>query len=116
MSNDHKSHENHAHQHGNGCGHTAIRHEGHVDYVHDGHLHRPHEGHADECQIAVDGKNTVSCTSGHACSAHDAAHQHGPACGHAAVPHGDHVDHLVDGHLHHAHGGHCDNHGRLELA
>lgn len=28
-------------------------------------------------------------------------HKHGPACGHTAVKHGDHVDYLHDGHLHH---------------
>jgi hypothetical protein len=27
------------------------------------------------------------------------------------VPHGDHIDYLVDGHLHHQHGDHCDDHG-----
>jgi hypothetical protein len=31
------------------------------------------------------------------------------------VPHGDHVDYLVDGHLHHPHGDHCDNHGKVEV-
>jgi hypothetical protein len=30
------------------------------------------------------------------------------------VPHGDHIDYLVDGHLHHPHQGHCDNHGPLK--
>lgn len=50
------------------------------------------------------------------CSGHDAAHVHGPGCGHEAVPHGDHVDYLVDGRLHHPHGDHCDDHGKLELA
>jgi len=32
---------------------------------------------------------------------------HGTGCGHEAVPHGDHVDCLVDGHLQHPHGEHC---------
>jgi hypothetical protein len=32
------------------------------------------------------------------------------------VPHGDHVDYLVDGHLHHAHGDHCDDHGPVQVA
>jgi hypothetical protein len=32
------------------------------------------------------------------------------------VPHGDHVEYLVDGHLHHPHNGHCDNHGKVQLA
>lgn len=37
-------------------------------------------------------------------------HEHGPDCGHDAVPHGDHVDYLHDGHRHAAHGGHYDEH------
>jgi hypothetical protein len=28
-------------------------------------------------------------------------HRHGPGCGHTGVKHGDHVDYLHDGHLHH---------------
>ena len=28
-------------------------------------------------------------------------HQHGTDCGHTAIKHGDHVDYLHDGHLHH---------------
>lgn len=43
-----KHHENHPHQHGEGCGHTAIRHGDHVDYLHNGHLHHPHGDHVDE--------------------------------------------------------------------
>jgi UDP-2,3-diacylglucosamine pyrophosphatase LpxH len=31
------------------------------------------------------------------------------------VPHGDHVDYLVDGHLHHPHGDHCDDHGPVTV-
>jgi hypothetical protein len=27
---------------------------------------------------------------------HDAAHRHGPDCGHEAVPHGDNIDDFVD--------------------
>ena len=37
-------------------------------------------------------------------------HQHGADCGHVAVPHGDHVDYLHDGHRHAAHGRHYDEH------
>ncbi len=37
-------------------------------------------------------------------------HEHGPDCGHEAVPHEDHVDFLHDGHLHAAHGAHYDDH------
>ncbi len=47
-------------------------------------------------------------------AAHEVAdeheHQHGPDCGHQAVPHGDHVDYLHDGHRHAPHGGHYDEH------
>ncbi|MGB0651686.1 MAG: hypothetical protein ACPGQL_00665 [Thermoplasmatota archaeon] len=46
---------------------------------------------------------------------HDPMHEHGPGCGHAAVPHGDHTDYLVDGALHHWHGDHCDHHGRAAV-
>jgi zinc transport system permease protein len=38
----------HAHEHGENCGHPAVQHEGHVDYLHGGHLHAPHGGHYDE--------------------------------------------------------------------
>ena len=38
------------------------------------------------------------------------AHEHGPACGHTAVPHGDHVDYVHDGHRHAPHGSHYDEH------
>ena len=37
-------------------------------------------------------------------------HDHGPTCGHVAVPHGDHVDYLHDGHRHAVHGSHYDEH------
>ena len=37
-------------------------------------------------------------------------HQHGPGCGHLAVPHDDHVDYVHDGHRHAPHGGHYDEH------
>jgi zinc transport system permease protein len=37
-------------------------------------------------------------------------HQHGPECGHPAVPHGDHVDYVHDGHRHAPHGSHYDEH------
>ena len=39
-----------------------------------------------------------------------------PNCGHEKIPHGDHIDYLVTGHLHHPHDGHCDDHGKIELA
>ena len=106
------THPNHDHHHGSGCGHTPIQHEGHTDYLHDGHLHHMQaDGTVVEHTLAVSSTNPADCTSGHKCSAHSADHVHGPNCGHEAVPHGDHVDYLVDGHLHHPHNGHCDNHG-----
>jgi zinc transport system permease protein len=37
-------------------------------------------------------------------------HEHGTDCGHPAVPHGDHVDYVHDGHRHAAHGSHYDEH------
>jgi hypothetical protein len=38
----------------------------------------------------------------------DHDHQHGPNCAHTAIKHGDHVDYLHDGHLHHMHGNNVD--------
>jgi len=41
---------------------------------------------------------------------HDAhAHDHDQWCGHAAVPHGDHLDYLHDGHVHHLDVDHVDD-------
>jgi len=37
-------------------------------------------------------------------------HQHGKDCGHVAVPHGDHLDYVHDGHRHAEHGAHYDEH------
>jgi hypothetical protein len=113
---EHRTHGGHAHQHGAGCGHRAVWHEGHVDYLHDGHMHHVHGDHVDEHVVAVSADNEVKCSPGHACGGHDPSHTHGPTCGHERVPHGDHVDYLVDGHLHHAHEGHCDDHGAMRRA
>ena len=113
---DHHTHGDHAHAHGPHCGHVAVRHGDHVDYLHDGHLHHPHDGHVDECALGVDAANPASCTPSHACGGHQSGHFHGPDCGHASVPHGDHTDYLVAGHLHHPHGTHCDDHGPLVTA
>ena len=114
MTEEHKHHHGeHDHVHGPGCGHTAVKHEGHIDYLHDGHMHHEHEGHYDDHSVSVSDANPDACTPEHACGDHDAGHQHGPDCGHEAVPHGDHTDYLVGGHLHHPHGDHCDDHGRL---
>jgi len=40
----------------------------------------------------------------------DHTHRHGDDCGHLAVPHGDHVDYVHDGHRHAPHGSHYDEH------
>ena len=37
-------------------------------------------------------------------------HIHGENCGHAKIKHGDHYDFLHDGHLHHPHEDHIDEH------
>jgi hypothetical protein len=113
---DHKTHDQHSHTHGPGCGHVAVKHEGHVDYLHDGHLHSVHEGHTDEHVLAEGGSNPSNCTPSHACGDHDDKHSHGAGCGHEAIPHGDHTDYLVKEHLHHAHQGHCDDHGAVATA
>ncbi|MCU0709244.1 MAG: hypothetical protein MUF23_13220 [Pirellula sp.] len=109
-------HANHDHVHGANCGHTAIQHGDHVDYLHDGHLHHQDaNGVVEEHALEVTADNPASCTGGHTCSGHAKDHVHGPDCGHPAVPHGDHIDYLVDGHLHHPHNGHCDNHGKVQI-
>jgi hypothetical protein len=113
MQSGHHTHPNHTHEHRAGCGHLAIAHDGHTDYLHDGHLHRVHGDHIDECTIAVSAKNPERCTPSHACAGHEPGHAHGPGCGHEAVPHGQHLDYIVEGHLHHPHAGHCDDHGAL---
>lgn len=113
---DCKTHADHAHTHGAQCGHTAIVHGDHVDFLHDGHLHHVHDGHVDEHALPTDTANPSACTPAHSCAGHDAGHVHGAGCGHEAVPHGDHVDYLVGGHLHHPHDGHCDHHGEVRLA
>jgi hypothetical protein len=110
----HTIHEQHDHEHGPGCGHTAVRHAGHVDYLHDGHLHHPHDDHVDEHSIAVDGEHPLGCTD--AADDDPAGHVHRPDCGHDPVPHDDHTDYLVNGRLHHPHEDHCDDHGPLTLA
>ncbi len=105
----HHTHEPHSHVHSEHCGHTRIRHNGHVDYLHDGHLHAEHDGHYDEHVLPVDATNPAHCAPVKCGCKHD-------DCGHEKVPHGDHVDFLVNGRLHHPHGDHCDDHGPVTLA
>ena len=106
-----KTHEHHDHVHGANCGPTAIKHEGHVDYLHDGHLHHEHNGHYDEHALSVNETNPDGCHPVDTCH----GHVHSEGCGHEAVPHGDHVDYIVNGRLHHQHGDHCDDHGPVEI-
>lgn len=109
-------HENHDHEHGPGCGHARVKHGDHVDYLHDGHLHHQgSNGAVEEHAIEVGDANPAACTPEHACNGHEKGHRHGPGCGHDAIPHGDHVDYVVAGHLHHPHGDHCDDHGPVEV-
>ncbi|MBA2319349.1 MAG: hypothetical protein H0V93_16455 [Euzebyales bacterium] len=110
---DHAQHAGHDHIHGADCGHATITHAGHTDYAHDGHLHHYHDEHVDEHVIDVDAGNPAECTPDHACAAHEGGHAHAADCGHPGLPHGDHIDYLVDGHLHHPHEHHCDDHGRV---
>lgn len=105
-----KTHDSHDHKHQEGCGHQQVQHDDHMDYMHDGHLHHVHDDHIDEHQLSGAG----SCTPDHACGSHDAGHAHGESCGHDAVPHGDHTDYVVNGHLHHPCGQHCDDHGAVK--
>lgn len=106
---EHHTHNNHEHNHSIACGHTKIQHGDHIDYVHEGHLHHEHNGHWDECTIPVSEANPndekkLNCGC-----------KHNSSCGHELVPHGDHMDYLVNGKLHHVHGDHCDDHGYIEL-
>lgn len=109
----HRIHPQHAHIHGEGCGHAAIRHGDHIDYLHDGCLHTMHGDHVDECRIEVSARNPDGCAA--VAEGHPGGHLHGEGCGHERVPHGDHLDYLVDGRLHHPHGDHCDDHGPIEV-
>jgi hypothetical protein len=109
-------HPDAGHPHAAGCGHTAIKHQGHIDYLHDGHIHHPAGSMlVEEHVLEFSAQNPNRCTPDHHCDGHETSHKHGPGCGHEAVPHGDHVDYLVNGHLHHPHGDHCDDHGPVEV-
>jgi hypothetical protein len=107
--------DSHEHEHRPGCGHTGVRHDDHIDYLHDGELHHHSGGSVESHAVAINERNPADCTPEHDCTDHEPGHEHGPDCGHQAVPHGDHVDYLVGDHLHHPHGDHCDHHGPLEV-
>lgn len=96
---EHLVHSAHGHKH---SGH------GHTDFLHDGHLHFQHGDHYDEHVLEVSSVNPNDCKSVKCECAHD-------DCGHVEIPHGDHMDHVFNGMLHHRHGDHCDNHGSVRL-
>ena len=79
---------NHAHQHGPGSCHPAIRHA----------------------------RTPDGCTSDHRCGRPEASDAHGLGCGHEVVPHSSHTDYRVSGRLHHPHGDHSDDHRPLTSA
>ncbi|CAN5222307.1 metal ABC transporter permease [soil metagenome] len=58
-------------------------------------------------EVPVD---TFGLSEDHTSVPEDHSHQHSATCGHAAVPHGDHVDYVHDGHRHAPHGSHYDEH------
>lgn len=107
------SRSNTDHQHGKGCGHTAIRHGDHVDYLENGHLqHQNDDGTIEEHVLGVDDAHPSGCCNH---STHADGHVHGPGCGHEPIQHGDHIDYIVDGRLHHPHDDHCDDHGPVDI-
>lgn len=55
----------HAHEHGDDCGHPAVRHGDHIDYLHDGELHAPHADHWDAHEISKIGPHVNSGGSTH---------------------------------------------------
>ncbi len=74
----------------------------------------------EEHRIAVSETNPDRCTPEHECR-HHAGHTHEETQAeegehhHPMVPHGDHMDHIHEGRLHHHHGDHCDDHGPIEV-
>lgn len=42
-------------------------------------------------------------------------HTHSQYCGHTRIIHGNHIDYIVDGRLHHPHITHCDDHGPIHF-
>lgn len=102
-------HANHSHKHSIACGHTKIQHGDHIDYVHDGHMHHLDGDTLHECKIDITEANPDECKP------INCGCDHENNCGHELINHGDHVDFLVNGRLHHVHGGHCDDHGPVDI-
>lgn len=94
---------------------TAVRHDDHVDYLDKGRLLHEAAGRIEEHTIGVSDRNPDRCDTKHRAAA-EPGHVHGPNCGHEAVPHGSHLDYLVNGRLQHQHGDHVDDHGPLPMA
>ena len=106
-----ETHQNHDHSHGENCGHKKVKHLDHYDFLHDGHLHHKHNDHFDEHTLEINEQNPTGCHETNDCG----SHVHSKDCGHESIPHGDHIDYIVNGRLHHVHDGHCDDHGPVEL-
>ena len=104
------SHGTHPHVHGPGCGHRRIRHGDHVDFIHDGHLHHVYGEDIIEHTLDVTDANPDICKITDCSDAGKHPHEA------EQIPHGDHVDYLVNGRLHHVHGDHCDDHGPIALS
>lgn len=102
------------HHHYPGCGHLLIMHDGHADFLIDSHLLHLHRGKFLEHTVKESHSNPIVCAP-LPLPIHQFEHIHGPNCGHESIVHEDHIDYLVDNLLHHAHGGHCDNHGSLQI-
>lgn len=98
------------HVHGDGCGHPKIKHGDHFDYLDDGHLADVRSETVTEHSIEVTEINPDGCQAKMSlvCFRHHDGNDH-------KVPHGDHIDFLYHGRLHHVHGDHCDDHGPVEV-
>jgi len=106
-----KNHPSDVHTRATGSGHATTAHDDHKECVQGGHRDHVAGGRAHGHQFDVGKSNPAACTPEHACGAHAADHVHGTGCSHEAVPHGDHTDYVVNGHLHHPCDKHCDDHG-----
>lgn len=98
------------HVHGPGCGHQSVKHGDHVDYIFDGHLHHVQDDGTIDHILDVTVANPDVCRKTECRT----PGKHGPEA--ERIPHGDHVDYLVQGRLHHVHGDHCDDHGQVTLS
>ena len=98
----------------------SIRHGDDIDVLQGSHLHFLREdGALEEHTIEISERNPADCTGSHSPDAaelgHEPGHRHGQDCDHPQVPHGGHMDYLVNGCLHFVHGDHCDEYGPVEV-